>query len=190
MQLAELQKGREMTSDMHFCGIDPGLSGGIALIDGAGRVITCGKMPDTERGLWRVLLEIADSHDVVAMLEQLGGMPRRPRTERCHKCGASRTTSAPLQSPTTMLKMGTNYGQLRMGLVAAGIRFDEVLPRRWQASFGLVFSSGRFTATQKKNKHKAKAEHLFPGVEITHAIADALLIAEYCRRTMAVEVHG
>jgi hypothetical protein len=34
----------------------------------------------------------------------------------------------------------------------------------------------------KKQRNKAKAEELFPGQRITHATADALLIAEYCRR--------
>jgi hypothetical protein len=30
---------------------------------------------------------------------------------------------------------------------------------------------------------KRKAQELFPGIKVTHAIADALLIAEYNRRT-------
>lgn len=34
----------------------------------------------------------------------------------------------------------------------------------------------------KKNRHKAKAQQLFPAWHITHATADALLIAEYARR--------
>ena len=37
--------------------------------------------------------------------------------------------------------------------------------------------------TEKKNRHKDKAALYFPEIAITHAIADALLISEYCRRT-------
>jgi len=34
-----------------------------------------------------------------------------------------------------------------------------------------------------KNVSKRRAQELFPEIKITHAIADALLIAEYARRT-------
>jgi hypothetical protein len=35
-----------------------------------------------------------------------------------------------------------------------------------------------------KNVTKTRAAQLFPGVKMTHAIADALLIAEYGRRCL------
>ena len=44
------------------------------------------------------------------------------------------------------------------------------------------------TPAQKKNRHKALAEELFPEVKrVTHANADALLIAEYGRRINATD---
>ncbi len=62
-----------------------------------------------------------------------------------------------------------------MALVAAGIAFDEVTPQRWQKMLGCR-SKG------DKNVTKRRAQDLFPQVRVTHALADALLLAEYCRR--------
>ena len=65
-------------------------------------------------------------------------------------------------------------------MTAAGIRWEYVTPQKWQREFGLILP--KLSNTDKKNRHKAVAQQLFPDVKITHAIADALLIAEYCRR--------
>lgn len=113
---------------MIFLGIDPGVSGGIAMLDDTGFCLRAFGMPDTERDLWESVRDMGDRR-AVALVEQLGGMPR-------DKDGKAR------QSPTTMTTMGRNYGSLRMALVAAGIPFDEVLPRKWQAEFGLLSRPG------------------------------------------------
>jgi hypothetical protein len=55
------------------------------------------------------------------------------------------------------------------------IPFEEVSPVKWQKVMGCL-SKG------DKNVTKAAAQRLFPDIKITHAIADALLIAEYGRR--------
>jgi hypothetical protein len=62
-----------------------------------------------------------------------------------------------------------------MALTAADVPFDEVLPVKWQTVMGCR-SGG------DKNITKARAQQLFPHVKVTHAIADALLLAEFCRR--------
>jgi hypothetical protein len=54
--------------------------------------------------------------------------------------------------------------------------FEEVSPQKWQKAMGCMTKGD-------KNVSKAKAQQLFPQLKITHAIADALLIAEYARRT-------
>lgn len=81
-----------------------------------------------------------------------------------------------------------NYGELLMALtVLDKIRYEEIAPGRWQREFRLVFpKTMNLTPTQKKNKHKARAQELFPGLKITHSISDALLLAEYCRRKWGV----
>jgi hypothetical protein len=46
------------------------------------------------------------------------------------------------------------------------------------------------TSTEKKNRHKAAAVRLFPGVKVTHKVADAILIAEFARRTWTAHIRS
>jgi hypothetical protein len=78
-------------------------------------------------------------------------------------------------------KFGLSVGALRMALTAAAIPFDPILPRVWQKALGVSYPKGS-TDTVKKNITKRRAQQLFPTLTVTHAIADALLLAEYCRR--------
>lgn len=147
---------------MIFIGIDPGASGGIAWIDDV--VPVAGKMHATESDIWRHVerLSLNRPRPVKAVIEKVGAMPK--------------------QGLSSTFKFGQSYGSLRMALIAAGIPFDEVTPQKWQKELGLIRSNKNESITDKKNRHKAKAQQLFPGLKITHHVADALLIAEYCRR--------
>jgi hypothetical protein len=69
--------------------------------------------------------------------------------------------------------LGTNYGFLRGMLIACGVPFDEAAPHKWQKAMGCLTHGD-------KNVSKAKAQQLYPGLKVTHATADALLIASYC----------
>ena len=152
---------------MLYIGIDPGQSGGIAYVYGDDATQTCAiKMPATERDIWLHLCN-NDKGSTRLVIEKVG--PARGKDGR-------------KQGVTSAFNFGRNYGVLRGCIVASGIPFDEVSPRKWQKEFGLVFpGSMGLTITEKKNRHKAKAQQLFPHLTITHAIADALLIAEYAR---------
>lgn len=64
-----------------------------------------------------------------------------------------------------------------IGLLAAyEIPYREVTPQKWQQE--MQCRSGG-----DKNVTKAAAQKRWPSDKITHANADASLIAEYCRRT-------
>jgi len=141
-----------------FIGIDPGASGGFGVVDDAGNSICVRKFADqTERDIWDQLKEYSLSPDVgMACLEQVNAMPK--------------------QGVSSTFKFGTSYGFLRGLLAASSITYELVLPRKWQASLGCLTKGD-------KNISKAKAQQLFPSVKVTHAIADAMLIAEYARRT-------
>ena len=71
---------------------------------------------------------------------------------------------------------GNGFGHIEMALTAAAIPFERVRPQVWQKALGCLTKGD-------KNITKQKAQEMFPIVKITHAIADALLIAEYNRRT-------
>lgn len=139
-----------------YIGIDPGKSGGIAIV-AEGKEPWAVKMPATERDTWDVIEDIRQWCDceTVAALEKVHAMPK--------------------QGVTSTFTFGQGYGALRMALTAAGIPFRDVTPQAWQKRLGC--STGG-----DKNVSKRMAQQLFPSLTITHAIADALLIAEWLRR--------
>lgn len=139
-----------------YIGIDPGKLGGIAVVVSNKDPWAC-KMPDTER----------DIYDTIYSLREWCGLPSVACIEWVH--------SMPSQSAQSGFTFGMGYGGLRMALIAAGIPFAEVTPRKWQGALSCLTGGD-------KNISKAKAQQLFPSLKITHAIADALLIAEWGRR--------
>lgn len=146
---------------MIWIGIDPGGSGGMALICNGD--IIAHKMPETEQDAYRILRPIAQAENgCKAYIEKVGAMPG--------------------QGVTSMFSFGQSYGFLRGLLVALEIPFEEVRPQAWQKMFGLIQKGQKLSQTDKKNRNKQKAQQLWPHLKITHAVADALLIAEYGRR--------
>lgn len=140
---------------MIFLGIDPGASGGIAFLSSIDAEAQATKMPETERDAW-LAISTWELSKAFAIIEAVHSMPK--------------------QGVASSFKFGRSYGFLRGCLIASGIPFEEVTPQRWQKELGCM-SKG------DKNVTKARAQQLFPGLKITHATADALLLAEYARRT-------
>ena len=138
-----------------FIGIDPGLSGGIAFIPDNGTP-WAHKMPETDRDLIDLLRDSINLFDARATLELVH--------------------SSPQMGVKSAFTFGEGYGRLQMALTAMGIPYERVRPAMWQKAMGCLTKGD-------KNVSKRKAQELFPDLKITHAIADALLIAEYNRRT-------
>lgn len=146
---------------MIYVGVDPGVSGGIAIIED-GQLPQVFKMPGTERDL----------------LDILGpSMANGRALESIHETHAvlERVSASPQMGVVSAFTFGKGYGAIRMALTAAYIPFDEVSPLKWQTVMGCRTKGD-------KNITKRRAQALFPETRITHAIADALLLAEYCRR--------
>jgi len=143
-----------------YIGIDPGQSGGLILLDGV--MVKATPMPATERDIW----DWFDHQDIgtapQAIIEKVHSMPR--------------------QGVVSSFKFGLGYGGLRMALIAACIPFDEVTPQVWQRALGIPSRLKTETPTKWKNRLKAKAQQLYPRLEVTLKTADALLIATYCQR--------
>ena len=138
-----------------YVGVDPGKMGGIAWLTARfSRAEGLSKM--TDRDILDMFVEIKRDWPLcVAMLERVHAMPR--------------------QGVASTFKFGRIFGVLQMGLLAAEIPFREVPPHVWQRSLGCL-SRG------DKNVTKRMAQQIFPSQKVTHAKADALLLAEYCRR--------
>lgn len=147
---------------MTHLGIDPGASGGFGWVSPHGDAAI--KMPETDKDIFDELCELRDNlPDVFCLLESVHSMPG--------------------QGVASTFSFGANFGALRMALTAAGIPYEMVTPNKWQREFGIPTLKQAGSNTAKKNAHKAVAQQLFPEIKITHAIADALLIAEYNKRT-------
>lgn len=145
----------------YFLGIDPGKSGGIAFISECGTEAWAHKITDSERDFWNIVSEYKK--------EVKFGM-----IEKVH--------SSPQMGVRSAFTFGQSYGFLRGMLIASEIKFDQVSPQKWMNKLNCRTGGN-------KNITKAKAQQLFPKIKITHAIADALLIAEYCRQTW-MYIHG
>lgn len=158
-----------MNTSRFYYGIDPGASGGLACIHE--RLVTV-PMPATERDVFEWFRPLGgrdhEGNEVeFAVIEKVGGY----------------TASGGPQPGSAMFKFGQSYGGLRMALIAAGIPFEEVTPQRWQKALGVTPRGKEETKTSFKNRLKAKAQQLFPKIKVTLATADAILLAEYCKRS-------
>ena len=131
-------------------GIDPGVNGGIAWLTNGKAYAE--KMPDTLQDLWELLRDIASDGKYKAYLEQV--------------------SSSPQMGVKSAFTFGNGFGHLEMALTAAGIPFHRGRPQVWQKAMGCMTKGD-------KNVSKRRSQELFPSIKVTHAIADALLIAAY-----------
>ena len=138
---------------MKIIGIDPGTNGGIAWITGGKPCVE--KMPDTLKDLWELLRDIASEGACHAYLEAV--------------------SSSPQMGVVSSFTFGRGYGNLEMALTAAGIPFTRIRPQVWQKALNCLTGG-------LKNVTKKRAQELFPTIKCTHAVSDALLLAEYGRR--------
>ena len=136
-------------------GADPGANGGIAWITDGKACVE--KMPDTLRDLWDLVVSIS-------LEAGTGGTGIRAYLES--------VSSSPQMGVVSSFSFGRGYGNLEMALTAAGIPFERVRPQVWQKALGCMTKGN-------KNVSKRKAQELFPDRKVTHATADALLIAHY-----------
>jgi hypothetical protein len=144
---------------------DPGKSGGFAASS------SCGDWTRT----WKCPSTLDELHDLIAgPLSSLG--VGRTIIEKVH--------SMPRDGVRAAFTFGGWYYAVQLGFrMLTPAAPDLVLPRTWQEHHGLVFPrSMGLTKTEKKNKHKVRAQELYPDIKITHANADALLILSYALR--------
>lgn len=150
---------RKFFNDKKIIAIDPGANGGIAVYSKErDMLIDVTPMPPTPGDV----LEYITRFQVHARcyLEKVGGMPH--------------------QGGSAMFNFGKGFGQLEMALLARRVPTVEVTPQKWQKALSLG-TKGDKTTTQWKNKLKERAMQLYPGIKVTLATADALLILEYAR---------
>lgn len=142
-------------------GIDPGNSGGVAILGTATEIYN---MPDTFPDIYNLFKNILGRYsgeEVLAVLEDVGhGMPG--------------------QSSKATAVFARHNGHLEMALYALGIRTVKVTPQKWQKSYSnSLGKSSQYEKKEWKNRLKGLAQQMFPSEKVTLKNADALLIANY-----------
>lgn len=142
-----------------YIGIDPGQTGAMAIIgDGLEEIY------DFDDGDSMTNLRLVSADQVKAVIEKVAAMPK--------------------QGVSSTFKFGTNFGIWIGRLEALGIPFDYVTPQKWKKE---MFDSMPRSGDQKAMSLD-RARRLFPEMrdqlkrKKDHNRADALLLAEYCRR--------
>jgi len=144
---------------MIVVGIDPGVNGGIAWITDGRACVE--KTPDTLQDLWELFQDIRAAASPPLGVGETKAMAY---IEQVH--------SSPQMGVKSAFTFGNGFGHLEMALTAAGIPFERVRPQVWQKAMGCMTKGD-------KNVSKRRSQELFPQIKVTHAIADALLIASY-----------
>lgn len=169
---------------MNVLGIDPGLSGGLAVISRPGAILHYQRMPvkpildEAGKKTGKKIIDIGQVAALIARFE-----PNHVFIEKVH--------AMPGQGVTSMFTFGMGFGML-LGLtysLEAMLHTELVTPQRWQK---LLYSS---MPSMENTPAKAKAMitfcHLWPDLQadgVSHdGVIDSLLIAEYGRRSLNLQ---
>jgi len=74
--------------------------------------------------------------------------------------------------------LGMSFGELRMAVIASGLRLEYATPQKWQKAM-------RCMSEGDKKVTRTRAQEVFPNIKVTHKNADSLLLAEYGRRFLS-----
>lgn len=143
---------------MHVIGIDPGKSGGFAIINGDGAVA----FPWDDRSFVDEMCGIILSDVGIAVVEKVSAMPG--------------------QGVTSMFTFGKSAGFIEGVLSACGIPYQLVPPQKWKKEYSLGSDKKKavevcehlFPTVSLYRTKKCTTKH--------DGMAEALLMAEYARR--------
>lgn len=157
----------------YYLGADSGEKGGLAIIDAKGNLISVDPVPSTAKKLLDLLKLLKYVVPIThCAIERIDPRPTG------FKDKSGRWVQSILRS--TCIIYG-DYLQLHMALLAIDLDPEIVGPKDWQRSFGLKREVGE-TKAKYKGRIKELAQDLFPGAHVTLKVADALMLAEYCRK--------
>lgn len=154
-------------------GIDPGLSGALAFMDDKELLIyDVPTFEITRNGKKKrqidlqILLSIMQNKDLGtthAFLEHVNAMPG--------------------QGVSSMFQMGRGYGQIEMGLAAAGIPVTYITPQVWKKA--LSVPKDKDGARQRASQLMPQWAHNWP-LKKHDGRAEAALIALYARKNLSI----
>lgn len=138
-------------------GIDPGLSGALAIYDGEELLVF--DIPT---------FEITKNGKVKKRID-LMGLLNILRSQKVDHCYLEKVNAMPGQGVTSMFSMGRTFGHIEMALAACDVPVTEVTPQKWKKIMGCTADkdSSRLRASQMlplfsqnwdKKKHADRAE--------------------------------
>ena len=111
-----------------YVGIDPGLSGAIAVINTYGEVCKIFDLPLEQIGKKRRInaLQLADTFRAILSLYNVVA------------CALERVSSSPQQGVSSAFTFGDTSGVIRGTISALGLRLFFITPQKWKSNFHLV----------------------------------------------------
>ena len=144
-----------------YIGIDPGINGGITVINKSGEIVSSIKMPSTSRDLLdHLLIYCEDSF-----------------------CIFEKVSSRPTNGAKSNFTFGRGIGQLEMALIALSVPSEDITPMKWMKMYHFTQTKTMLGGTAWKNMLKSKAQQLYPKQKVFLWNADSILIAHYCYHT-------
>ena len=152
---------------MIYIGIDPGLTGAVAAIDGSSGFMAVWDMPTIGQGRGKTL----DAEQLVYELDSLnlGALSAIAIIER--------VASRPAQGVASTFKFGYGAGVIEGILAALPIRYRFVTPRQWKAHLGLIGCDKHASRDKAASVFPAAADQLRRAKD--HGRAEAILLAAY-----------
>ena len=141
-------------------GIDPGVNGGVAIIDDKwkDKAIEAVKCPDTIKDMADYLnVHCYDNIKTLCIIEKVHSFPG--------------------QGVRSVFTFGKNYGQWLGILASHDIPYKEVSPQTWMKHYGSMPRD----RGQRKRHLKHLAQSLYPSIKVTLYNADAILLANYSK---------
>ena len=161
---------------MKIIGIDPGLSGGIAILK-ENKVLNLFDMPVMSEGKKNkrqlnsaqlanlIKKNIKTNEDVVVVVEQVNAMPG--------------------QGVTSMFNFGQSFGAIKGVCAALEVPIYFVRPSKWKKYFDLINSSKDASRTKVIEMYPTLSEQLSKKKDVNKS--DAILIARFFRETRLKE---
>jgi crossover junction endodeoxyribonuclease RuvC len=147
-------------------GIDPGISGALALLTDKNEVVDVQDMP---------VMALNDKKQQVNAVGVALILERWQGSETPLVAYIEKVSARPGQGVTAMFNFGMGYGIVQGVLACKRIPFYLVTPQLWKKRAGLIHS--------EKDKARTVAQQIFPKLDLTRkkdiGRADALLIAMY-----------
>lgn len=147
-------------------GLDPGLSGAIAVLTSEGTLEALADTPTLTLKVQRGAKQVYDAPGMVELLRPYAGLQSHVLIEE--------SQAMPGQGSRSMFTVGLGYG-LWLGILASlGLPYTSVRPGIWKRSLALG---------KDKEAARLRAQQLFPSADLRrkkdHGRAEALLLASY-----------